>query len=203
MPMLMWPLWLFKAGFLAFRTRLIPTICKPSATQNTVGGSRADSHHIFVSHHISQTPIAFIPMLFLVFDNGFFLPIFQPEIARYMAVVPVGLAKPAFPIIVFAPGQPDSSEHLCQRHTRTSLKFLQTRNNAVSRLRGDPTSGQISPNSFFRSFRFSSVSQAMTSRMSVILLLNCSFLRSRALLPFLCLPEKVSNALSNKSFFHL
>ena len=104
MPVFVGFFWLFEAcAFLA--GQVVLAIQPPSSFEDSIRGTGADSHNVFVEHHECQSSIAFQGMLVVVVDNGFLFPFFDPPIARYLAVVFIRLAVAMLPAVILAAGQ--------------------------------------------------------------------------------------------------
>jgi hypothetical protein len=71
---------------------------QPGPGQHPIDAGGTDGHHILVEHHEGQAAVAFQRVFLVEVNNGFFLPVLQPMVARNPAVVFVGLAVAAFPV---------------------------------------------------------------------------------------------------------
>src|ERR1017187_4567 len=103
MPMLLRSKWLFKPRPLARRLALPPRE-QSGLLQHPPNARRTNGHNVGVEHHERQPSIAFQRILQVECDNGFFLPLRQPEIARNPTVVFVDAPIALTPVIELAGG---------------------------------------------------------------------------------------------------
>ena len=87
----------------------VPDAQQPGPGQHPIDAGGADGHDVGVQHHEGQAAVAFQRVFLVEVNDGSFLPLLQPVVARNPAVVFVGLAVAALPVEEFAARQAGSA----------------------------------------------------------------------------------------------
>ena len=117
--------------------------------QHAIDARRADRHHVGVEHHEGQSPIAFQWMLVVKADDGLFLPVGQPPVAWYPAVMFVDLAVTASPVVELALADPNPTDQPFRGQFGSLFPIANVVDDLIAGIVGNPTSFQSSPSSFF------------------------------------------------------
>ena len=133
-----------------------------SVAERAVDARGTDGDDISVEHHEGQPPVAFQGMPSVEVEDGFLLPVFEPPVARNLAVVLVDLAVAMIPVVKLAGSQPEPAQQLSGGQLGALGPVVQVVDDLVAGVVGNPGSVQSSPSSFF-SLTCSSMSSTMTS----------------------------------------
>jgi len=87
--------------------------------KNTVNAAGTDGNNISVKHHKGLAPIAFQEVLQMKITNGLLLPVFKPEVAWNLAVMLIGFAVAALPVVILTGSNPEPGNKV--RHSDTGL----------------------------------------------------------------------------------
>lgn len=85
---------------------------QPGALQDTIDGRGSGRDYIGVENHVRQAAIAFQKMLEVEVDDGLFLLLVQPVIARNPGIVFVDFAAPLFPVAIGSIGNSEPLHEL-------------------------------------------------------------------------------------------
>src|SRR5512135_513313 len=110
----------------------------------------APNGQLISGHPLSQPPISFQGVAVLERDDGGLLPVLQPEATRDGSVVPVGGALPSAPATELAQGDPQPSDQEHDRKAGARRPVPDEVDHSITGGRGNPSSIQSSPSSFFR-----------------------------------------------------
>ena len=136
------------------------------------GGTHGDN--VLVEHHEGQKAVAFKGILCMKVDDGLFLPVLKPAVARDVGVVFVGQAIASFPVMKLAGGKAHPGKESRGGDLGTLGPIADVIDELVANIVGDPGPVQRPPRLFF-SWTCSSMSSATTSFLSWI------FSRKRAM----------------------
>ena len=106
-------------------------------------------HHVLVHHHVGQTAVALQRVRGLVADDGFLLPVLQPEVARHPAVVLVGLAVAPAPVVELARRDAQPVDEAGRRDAGLLAPAAHKVHDGIPRVVGNPGGPQSSPSSVF------------------------------------------------------
>src|SRR6266568_887418 len=178
MPMLMRGQRLDKAGAL-FGREPFPVVQQTSLGQHPVHARRADGHQVGIQHHKRQPPVAFQGILLMEADDGLFLPVFQPVIARGPYVMLVDFAVAFFPVEKLAARQAGPGQQPPERNLSLLGPAVHKIHNLVAQIMRHPFLSQLSPRLFF-SATCSSINSARTSFLRVSFSSSALTFRSKA-----------------------
>src|SRR3990172_10574183 len=100
----------------------------------------ADRHYVGVEHHERQPAVALVRMRSVVVEDRPFLQRFEPPVSRHAAVVLVGFAVAAFPVVELALGQVEPSQDALRRHVHTLRPTVHVVHDFVACVVGNPNS---------------------------------------------------------------
>ena len=95
-----------------------------------------------------------------VVDDGPALPLLDPVLPRYQAVVLIGLPIPLAPVVKLTPSDPAPLNDLLDRNPGLGGDGADEVDELVTQVVGNPGAAQASPSSFFN-VTYSSVTSAM------------------------------------------
>jgi hypothetical protein len=147
-PVLVRPVWLDEAGPL-LRRRPPVTIQPAGGLQHAVSAAGTDRHHhVVVEDHQGQAAVAFPRMTVVEVEDRLLLPVLQPPVAGYWAVVLVGLPVTLVPLVELARAQPQPAEQSLARQLGAVRPPIDVIDHFVAGVVGNPASLQSSPFAF-------------------------------------------------------
>ena len=131
---------LVEAGALACRPAAPPGE-KAGAVQHAVPRRRADGDDVGVQHHEREPPVALEWKALVVLDDRPLLPVFEPVVARDLAVVLVRLPVALTPGVVLALGHADPGDEAPGRQLGLLGQLGDEVDDLVTRVMGNPLAG--------------------------------------------------------------
>ena len=121
-----------------FTGLLIPPVQQPCLRKNSPCAGGAYRDDIAVQHHVGKPPISFKWIVNAKPDDGFPLPLFQPEITWDWRIVFIGLAITVQPRMEFALAYRQPFDKVLHRDSRFLTPCPGKINYGVSRIMGNP-----------------------------------------------------------------
>jgi hypothetical protein len=119
------------------------------AVEHAVDAGRTDRRYISIEHHERKSPITLKRVPSVEVDDGFFLPVLQPPIARHQGVVLVGRAVASAPVVKLARGDSQPCDESLDRNLGTAGPVANVIDDRVANVMRNPGALQSSPRSFF------------------------------------------------------
>ena len=153
---------------------------KPRILQDAIHRGRRAGHHIGIDHHVGQAPVSLARMQDEEIDNRQPFPLFQPPVARNLAVVFVGHPEALPPPVELRPRQAQPLYQADDTDLRAIVEAIYEIDDLIARVELGPPTLQPRP-SFFLSATHSSATSAITSSLWAILFSSASTCRASAL----------------------